>query len=217
MPGVLGEHSIEQAFYSKQYSKLGILYMGKHFLLTGPMRGGHQCWNGLQGYLHCLSDQCDYQFLPHLEDIFDILSYLQKSSSVDDRHRFNCFMHRRCSRKLSWWLWDFVYCWKKSPFDILNSLVPDLKSVPQELQSEFEIILPLYLHGLCPMYKAASEPGGDTKQAVTYKYQVNSNNVRSWIIRTLMSQSLISLTNEHYWTLLSRYSEWKKKLMLQVT
>ena len=90
-------------------------------------------------------------------------------------------MHRRCFRKLSWRLWDFVYCWKKSPFDILNSLVPDLKSVPQELQSEFEIILPLYLHGLCPMYKAASEPGGDTKQAVTYKYQVNSNNVRSWI------------------------------------
>ena len=119
-------------------------------------------------------------FDAHIQDIFDIISYLKSSSKKSDLSPFVFLVHRRSFRKLGFWVKVFSTRWGDgTPFKVAQSCLDAIKGHLSIWKGSFVIQLDELQYTLVSSFVGEDsilDPGQRK-----YQYAVNASNVENWL------------------------------------
>ncbi|KAJ3710902.1 hypothetical protein DFJ43DRAFT_1161970 [Lentinula guzmanii] len=116
------------------------------------------------------ADQHNYSLKDHLQDVFQIFSYLKPPSATKSLEAFSFFIHHRAFRKLGWRIKEFLTHLNDSPFTVLKTV--DFTRISAQ---QFAIPFTLAKYDLLRLSKF---PLGDERPVTL---SINSNNVKDWL------------------------------------
>jgi hypothetical protein len=119
----------------------------------------------------------DFPFDKHLEDTFNIITYLRKSEHPDqDRLAWQKFVHRRAFRKLAHRVKFFNIRWGESPFNVMQTNLTKISS-DHLLPKQFVFSRYKHLDSLLRELDLESTQKSNSKLV----YHVDQHNVEVWV------------------------------------